>query len=128
MIKWFLKEGVKNNKLAANGALHPDQLDDAPLNKLAEASFFLGYKDIQTGVSRVLRNAPEAQTVAALERELLTWGRTTTLGADKKAFAEGDREAVEREFLPLVYMAALEGGAAAKEHSSLEIESRSEGN
>jgi hypothetical protein len=123
MINLFLKEAAKINKLAATDSLHPSQLDDAAWNRLAEASLFLGYKDIDTAVSRVLRNAPDEKTVAALERELLTWGRTTTLGAYKKAFAEGDREAVEHEFLPLVYMAAQEGDVAAKGNSSLNIES-----
>jgi hypothetical protein len=59
-----------------------------------------------------LHQPPKCQTLQGLERELLRWGRTTTLRLYSKAFSEtDDRDAIEREFLPLVAMAHREGSA-----------------
>jgi hypothetical protein len=105
------KEMIRKFLENAPGSLHPDRIDETKLSDLASASFFLGYKDIEAAISRVRRS--DKRTIANLEGELKHCGRTTTLRFYKKAFSEidVDREAVEREFLPLVHMAARDAGA-----------------
>lgn len=123
MIKGFLEHAVKERKLNKTDKLYPQQLAEQAWDTLVQASFFLSYTDIKAAVSRVLRNVPRKRTVNELKRELLTWGRTTTLLFYKKALVESvDRKAVAREFLALVQMAALEGEVAAQEDSALDIE------
>jgi hypothetical protein len=120
MIKGFLDEAIEKKKISAADQLAPNQLREENWTALTNASFFLGYKDIEAAVSRVLRIE---KTVAALEKALLNWGRTTTLRIYKGAFIEGgDPSAILREFLPLVEMAAQEGEAAAKVDSALDID------
>ena len=93
--------------------------------KLQKASFFLGYKDIEAAVSRAARQGSGNQIVNSLESELLDWGRTTTLRLYTGAFDETeDREAINREFLPLVEMARQEGHElVAKKNPALDIDS-----
>ncbi|MER8873390.1 AAA family ATPase [Mesorhizobium sp. M0814] len=111
MIKRFLGSAVKEKTLPEGHELDPAQLDkDRKWESLTKASFFLGYKDIEAAVARVMRQKQDKRTRAELERELLGWGRTTTLRLYNSAFNEtDDRDAIVREFFPLVEMATWEG-------------------
>lgn len=110
MIKKFLQSAVKEKTIPEGHELDPAQLDSGDWGSLTKASFFLGYKDIEAAVARVMRRKEAMRTRAELERELLGWGRTTTLRLYNSAFKEtDDRDAIEREFFPLVEMAAREG-------------------
>ncbi|AMX94020.1 AAA family ATPase [Mesorhizobium sp. M7A.F.Ca.US.014.04.1.1] len=111
MIKNFLKDAIEKGNLPADHALNPDNIEKSgKWSILRSASFFLGYKDIEAAVARVVRQVGNSQSVTELESEFLEWGRTTTLRLYNGAFDEiDDREAIEREFLPLIEMAAREG-------------------
>jgi len=112
MLTGFLKAAVKNGKLKADDPLCPDTIEQTgEWKKLQDASFFLGYKDMEAAVGRVLYQDAAGQ-VTDLERELQDWGRTTTLRIYNSAFSETeDHDAIKREFLPLVEMATREGKA-----------------
>ncbi|TPI41930.1 AAA family ATPase [Mesorhizobium sp. B3-1-9] len=111
MIKQFLLSAVREKAIPKDHDLDPAQLDGQKWEALTKASFFLGYKDIEAAVSRVIHQKKDKGTRAELERELLGWGRTTTLRLYNGAFHEtDDRDAIEREFFPLVEMATREGG------------------
>lgn len=113
MLTDFLRKAIEKGNLQSGGALDPDTIErNSQWEKLQDASFFLSYKDMEAAVARVERKTATKQTVPELERELLDWGRTTTLRLYNGAFDETeDRDAIEREFLPLVEMAAREGKA-----------------
>lgn len=100
----------------------------APIpDALIEASFFLGFTDIQTVVQRVLRLDTRLQTEATLGKELLNVGRTTTLEFYRHAFKETeDRSSMNREFLPLVHMAATEGKKVAEHDPALSVTAAAE--
>lgn len=113
------RKAMITNVLKANfqtgHALHPNAIKQGKWTTLQNASLFLSYKDIEAAVARVKRQTGDKQSVAELTRELLEWGRTTTLRLYNSAFDEtDDHEAIKREFLPLVEMAAREGKALEK--------------
>jgi hypothetical protein len=113
MITAFLKEAIKKGKLPSGHVLDPEKIEqNGQWGVLQDASFFLGYKDMEAAVARVVYQLATERTVPQLERELLDWGRTTTLRLYNAAFDETeDRDAIKREFLPLVEMATREGKA-----------------
>lgn len=112
MLRGFLGEAIKKGKLQCGDALDPDTIEqNGQWKELQDASFFLGYKDMEAAVARVVYRGDVSQT-KALERELRDWGRTTTLRLYNGAFDETeDHNAIKREFLPLVEMATREGKA-----------------
>lgn len=122
MIKQFLGSAVKDKAIPDGHELDPFQLDkEEKWDSLTKASFFLGYKDIEAAVARVIRRKDDTRTRAELERELLGWGRTTTLRLYNSAFHEtDDRDAIVREFFPLVEMAKREG-QSLHENPALDI-------
>ncbi|TIL80056.1 MAG: hypothetical protein E5Y89_10800 [Mesorhizobium sp.] len=107
----MIKEFLGKQNLSPEHSLHPDQIERGNLwEPLKKASFFLGYKDIEAAVARVMRRTSSKQSAEELERELRDWGRTTTLRLYNGAFDEtDDYDAIKREFFPLVEMAAREG-------------------
>jgi len=110
-------------KAPETSALKPKALTEQDWTAFVDASFFLGYKDVEAAVNRALRHDAAEQTVAGLKGTLLDWGRTTTLQLYRGAFTEtDDRKAIEREFFPLVKMAAGEGASLAEHDSSFALD------
>ncbi|MER8923419.1 hypothetical protein [Mesorhizobium sp. M0802] len=107
----MISEFLGKQNLSPEHPLHPDIIEQRKLwEPLKKASFFLGYKDIEAAVARVMRQTSSKQSAEELERELRDWGRTTTLRLYNGAFDEtDDYDAIKREFFPLVEMAAREG-------------------
>jgi SpoVK/Ycf46/Vps4 family AAA+-type ATPase len=70
------------------------------VTKLAKASLFLGYKDLEAAVRKSVKSDGDSLT---LEASLNAWPRTTSLLFYRKPLRDGDldREAILREFLPL---------------------------
>lgn len=126
MIRRFLGKAIKNERLEPQAPLAPVQISPEDWKRLEEASFFLGYKDIEAATQRIVRgNQPD---IKKLEDAMLTAGRTTTLSAYNKIFkAPDDRSAIEREFYPLVEMARREGEALKRlKMPALDIEALEE--
>ena len=110
MLTGFLRDAIKGGKLQRDGALDPVCIDwNMRWESLQNSSFFLGYKDMESAVDRVVHRASTTE-IEDLERELRDWGRTTTLRLYNHAFDETeDYDAIKSEFLPLVEMATREG-------------------
>lgn len=106
MIKIF----IEGSKLPSDHPLNTDTIEQNDRwGALRDASFFLGYKDMEAAVARVVHQIADKQTLPELERELREWGRTTTLRLYNRAFDETeDHDAIKYEFLPLVEMATRE--------------------
>ena len=120
MLGDLLEEFAKKGRLATGTPLHPDTISQKELTTLSQHAFFLGFKDIETAIGRVLRS--DQPTVARLQTELANWGRTTTLRFYQAGFDEGaDVDALEAEFLPLVLLGQKEGAAVSDKHGSLSL-------
>lgn len=112
MISALLRGLVDSGAIAEQSELDPTKISDDDWKRLQDASLFLGFKDIEGAVQRIARGEDDKKTVKGLADIMLQWGRTTTLRLYNKAFGEtDDRDAVEREFFPLVEMMMREGKA-----------------
>lgn len=108
MIAFFLGKAINEKLINMGGALDPKKISDEDWKRLEEASFFLGYKDIEAATQRIVRG--DTPSIEKLEDAMVAAGRTTTLSAYNKILEDpDDRSAIEREFYPLVHMAAHEG-------------------
>src|SRR5207248_7736972 len=104
------RDAIKKGELKSDSALDPVCIDwNEGWGRLQNSSLFLGYKDLESAVDRVLHSGSTTE-IEDLERELRDWGRTTTLRLYNHAFDETeDHDAIKGELLPLVEMATREG-------------------
>lgn len=110
MLAGFLSDAIQRGRLQRDDRLDPVCIDwNMRWERLQSSSLFLGYKDMQSAVDRVVHRGSPIE-IEDLERELRDWGRTTTLRLYNHAFDETeDLNAIKSEFLPLVEMATREG-------------------